>query len=110
MTAIARRTILELAVEDEYGLWELVWRLKTSDPSYTDENVVKLASATVTSLLGDGLVRLYVRKSGESAVPVHDDDALSVLGIPLNWTEPAEGGAAVLIAATPSGEVAYYGR
>lgn len=87
-----RMMVLELAVEDFIGLWEIVWRAQTIDQATGSKTPESELRSEVLRLLSAGLVALYdgIRFNGDE-VELNADMAHLVLADPSNWL-PAESG------------------
>lgn len=104
------RDILELAVEDLYGLWELVWRAKRRYPETSDSDVRAIVQDSVRRLLGEGLISLYRRAAEDNFAAVSPRSAESILTDPRNWDEPRSDPLEFRVGATEQGKRQYHGR
>jgi len=102
-----RSLILELAVEDFYGLWELVWRLQTRESGLSRERAVQAARSALAALHEQDLVELYRGTKGDP-LPIRAADVPALLAEETSWEEPKEGTGTLLVGATQKGEEAYY--
>ena len=102
-----RSLILDLAVEDFYGLWELVWRLQTCDPGLSRERAIQAARSALVALHEQDLVELYRGTKGDP-LPITAADVPSLLAEEESWNEPREGTGTLLFGATQKGEEVYY--
>jgi hypothetical protein len=103
-----QRTILDLAVEDYTGLWELVWRVRTVSPSRSEDEARSEAMRTTRQLIEEGLLDLYsgISFTGEQE-RLDSSDARAVLDNVENWAAAESGAPHYRIAATIAGEAAY---
>ena len=102
-----RTAILELAVEDDYGLWEVLWRIKTIEPSLPEAEAVEAARKTVTDLYDRGLVELG-RRSGCAWEPAPPEEIRELLSTPASWEAPQSIDEGFFIRSTASGDNAHY--
>jgi len=81
--------IADLLAEDEYGLWEIVWRLRTLLPNESDEEVRRTARKCLRTLYTQGRI-LFVRRIGPtgSSTPVDSSEIDSLLADSKSWDEP----------------------
>jgi len=105
----AEHLVLDLAVDDYTGLWEIVWGIEASHPNADMLTAVELAKRAVRTLLEQGYIELY-EGSGfngdEHRVPQSDRHA--VLATEAYWNPPlAADFAHVRVGATQAGEHAY---
>jgi len=100
-------TILDLVVEDDYGLWEVLWRLKSTEPGVSEARAIESATKAVLQMNRKGLVVLGRRSAGGSAL-IPDVEVPGVLSDPDSWREPQTMSEGVFVRATASGEDAYY--
>ena len=104
-----QREILELAVEDLYGLWEIIWRLRSRFPDSKASELRNIAEATVRELVTRGYVVLYRRsKAPERETLLTVDEADTILSIQTSWDDPIGDSVQILIGATEEGKHAYY--
>lgn len=104
-----RASILDMAVDDFIGLWEILWRTRSLVPEGREEEVRLTATDQTRDLLEQGLVALFrgTRFAGDE-VPLSRDEALAVLSDADQWEPPPQGDAThVRLAATREGEKAY---
>ena len=101
------RVILDLVVEDFYGLWELVWRLQTCGPGLTHKRATQVAQTAISTLHEQDLVELFRGTKGDP-LPIATADVPSLLAEDRNWAEPKARTGRLLIAATQKGEEVYY--
>lgn len=81
--------VLSSASEDYLGLYEVVWRLNTLQPSATVAEKYAAADSAVRSLLRSDYVRLYRlpwRAPSTEAEPVAVADVETTLVNPVSWT------------------------
>jgi len=100
----AQRLILDLAVEDAIGLWEIVWRSAQLKPAPTRHELVE----TTLAMVEEGLLR--VLSVTEEECPLDNAQAASEIQKAANWSVPDVGEHHVRVVATESGERLYYGR
>ena len=97
--------ILALAVEDYYGLWELLHQPQARQRPWTMSEITE----AVHNLVNRGWVSLYEGSrfdNDHELVPSQDNAA--VLYDPTNWRAPDTlWSKQVYVAATPTGEAAY---
>lgn len=105
----AQNETLELAVEDFYGLWEIIWRFRALSPHSTDPELRTHAENAVRTLLAGGLVALFRRsKVGGEESPVDQNEIEAALSDQSNWDEPKPDSVQMLVGATSLGERVYY--
>jgi hypothetical protein len=104
-----QRSLLDLLVEDDYGLWELLWKVGQDYPEVA-AGARQAVELELTQLAGRGFVEIYEadldaghRKRREGVA------SLSELENPDRWQEPKEGDVALFVSATRAGEAAFYG-
>lgn len=105
-----QRAALELAVEDHYGLWEILWRITGLRPELSSAAATELARADVAELLTRDLVRLYALADDDAAVRLDPSETHDRLADPLSWHEPSPGAPRTALAATDLGVHRYYER
>ncbi len=89
--------LLVLLLEDDYGLWEVGWRLR-------DDGSGRDAVDAVEFLCGNGLAEIWVREWIDAEpVPVARSGRQVDLQDPRWWREPATGEAQILVSATLAG-------
>src|SRR5438874_2742823 len=81
------RKILELASEDYYGLWEIIWAVR-SFPGYVGDPTL-IARTRVEALLQNGRLHLYTEENGIMR-RLEMDDALQVIICDDAWREPRD--------------------
>jgi hypothetical protein len=108
-TEVVNRRILELTVEDMYGLWEVVWGLRNLLPDRTDLELRDLAKSSIIGLLRKSWIALYSRigAAGEER-PVPGDQVESLLSVEDDWREPSSNSLQILVGATEEGIREYY--
>jgi hypothetical protein len=99
-----RGLILDLAVEDAVGLWEIGWRAKRVQPPPT---LFELIDVTL-GMIHEGL--LEVVSSSSEREPIAAVQAEAEVKNELNWTEPRSAERHVRVVATAKGESAYFER
>lgn len=104
MNASVRKLILDLAVEDAIGLWEIAWRSRESHPGPTRDELV----GVTLEMVREGLVEVV--SSSDERHALSDADAAAEVRDDVNWAEPQSGADHVRIVATAKGERAYYSR
>jgi len=85
---MARHVVLDLGSEDFYGLWEILWRLKTVCPNRGEADLLEEARSAIAELVQEGAVALYWRATDTSGPVRVEEDPESVLGEFKNWYEP----------------------
>ena len=101
--------ILERAVEDYTGLWELLPLTDVTRPSKGLQPPSELIES-VRDLLAHGLVAVYLGNwfdGDQKIVMTNPEETLSNIAY---WRPPEGNTEHVRIAATTAGESAYYGR
>ena len=104
------RGIMDLASEDDYGLWELLWHRRSTNPtsSHDDQQLLLLG---MDRLLDSGDVVL-VRRAGPVGetreMPI--DLAKQVLRQGWPWREPDAGQEQILVRLTADGADRYFAR
>ena len=95
-----REKILELASEDYYGLWELVWAARPLVPEdYSDEQTRDAVQAHLSQLISSGLVTIF-REAGGEMLTVPEKEALMIIKSPTLWREPSGAAVAYRVAVT----------
>jgi len=107
MTEDLKRAVLELGVEDAYGLWEVLWKLQPQATTEAGAPARAIAADAVASLLNKGLLVVQLEHNDTSTI-VSGMDAQRLLENASSWTEPLAGEGAVRVVATPAGRDAYY--
>lgn len=106
-----QRKILEMCVEDGYGLWEILWGLQDLFPGSTHAELRDTAESALKELLAKGWIRLFRRNgaAGEEIV-LQPEEAGPAISEQRNWDEPTSDSAQIIVGATAIGEQAYYRR
>jgi hypothetical protein len=109
---VIRQELLGLTVEDSYGLWELLGRVRGLYPAMDEVEARRLTAITILELLTNGWVVLYRRPllapPASERKPIARDEADLLLANPKNWREPTGDDEVVVAEATSAGERAYY--
>ena len=102
--------ILELAVDDYIGLWEILWRARALDESAADEELFSRALSGVDALLENELLIVSEGTvfSGEQR-ELSQREGLSAVRDWKHWTPPERGANHLRVAATEKGRRAYEG-
>ena len=103
----SRNVVLDLAVDDYVGLWELIWRVREIAPP-GQFSAVAAIGATVSLLLESGMVQMWVGRSfsgEERLVPL--DESRRHLATEEAWRPAQVGESYYRIAATPQGKDEY---
>lgn len=102
------RLILDLVVDDAFGLWELVWRLRTA-LEVSAGPPVNVARDAVERLRRSGLVELWVREwTDDEPVPLRESDRDIELAEQGVWAEPGPNEPQILVVATELGRSALW--
>lgn len=111
MASAARKSILEMGSDDDYGLYEIVWSLRTSWPDASDGAIRVAAIEALTALLKERKVAIH---SGISERPNADSlplaEALTVVSDNESWRDPTRDGPVFWFGNLPAGEEEYFGR
>jgi hypothetical protein len=103
--------ILDLLVEDSYGLWEIVGRFNDLFPESSESEVAELARTAVEDLVDAGLVSVWFQPELSGAEELVPPARISEeLRDPINWACPPDNHVNVRILATDLGVQAYYGN
>jgi hypothetical protein len=107
----AEYKILELAVDDFFGLWEVIWSLRSVFPGSNQVEIRDIAERALRELLLKGWIFL-ARRSAISApeVLIQDNEVNDVLLNEETWREPTRDSMQILVAATEEGERIYYSK
>jgi hypothetical protein len=105
--SVVQRELLSLSVEDFYGLWEVLWRVRNLYPERPDSELKEIAETAVRQLLSNGWIALY-RQAGVERTEIRADEVDALLWDPGNWIEPTSKLSSVVIGATAAGERAYH--
>ena len=109
INSLAIRSVLELAVEDLYPVWEVLWGLRTVLPSTSDQELRRLAVASIESLLRSGSIDIHCRSGNGEIEPCQSAESVeSLLSDDDVWTP--EGSFQVFVLATEQGDDEYYQR
>lgn len=101
--------LLELSVEDFYGLWEIIWTFRQLSPDRSESELVSIARDSLKNLFGRGWVRIFSRIGAAGDVtPLQSDEVEDILSECKNWEEPTIDSVQIVIGATPEGERAYH--
>ena len=105
----ARQTALNLAVDDTYGLWELLWGLHTDFPQAPPPHLQSIACRVLADLIREGLIALVSGRAGGKEEPLPAAQALNALDQLASWAEPQRlGDAETRFVATEAGRHAYF--
>jgi len=105
-----QQKILELAVEDVYGLWEILWRLQSEFPNSSTADLRQTAESALRGLLRKGWISVGRRSGGAGeTAPLRPAETEAALVDRKNWDEPALDARQVVVGATAEGERIYYG-
>jgi hypothetical protein len=105
------RIILDLLVEDSYGLWEIAGRVDDLFPGSSGSEAAELARTAVEDLVDAGLASVWYQPDLSGAEELVPPARISEeLGNPVNWACPRDDRVNVRILATEPGEQAYYGH
>ena len=103
MLTAEEREVLELVVEDYYGLWEIVWRLENVFGPYPNSAAGE-AARIVEGLRSHGLVTLWVREwTDDEPLPLGQTGHVVNLRNPSTWAVPPPDQHQILITATELG-------
>jgi len=108
-----RAEVLSLAAEDQFGLYEVVWRLNVLYPEASTEQKVEAAQRAMVDLLDDGLVEIcFGATSAWSACEALPTlSAREAIVDPGAWASPDETDDRLYtFYATPRGEQEHLGR
>ena len=105
--AALRRAILDLAVDDYTGLWEVLWLLQGIVRD-TSEQTTTLGRRLVSEMMKDGSLQLYLGRSftGDEH-QVLGDDRNRLLESDTYWNEPLAEYPHLRVVATEQGEREY---
>lgn len=100
--------VLDLATDDFFGLWELVWRVNAATNASSDVVTREQLRAEVVRLCTDGFVAVYRgrRFDGDEMV-LGIDDAKAVLDDPSNWESAVAAAEHFRVAATDKADAEY---
>lgn len=104
------RSILRVAVDDWWGLWEVAPAMRSylPEPYRVDQPFARRA---VEGLIEKGMLSVYLR-NGPVGTPILIEPpmATGLVRDPASWEVPKPGDTQTLIAATDAGASAYYDR
>ena len=105
MDDAVRSAVMDLAVDDHTGLWELRWRMASLFPDDADlaRDVVGRLSA---GLIAEGLIELHEQCGGDDPARIPTGAALELLADPDAWDAPGPD-RELTVAATEAGLQAY---
>ena len=105
----AEHLVLDLAVDDYTGLWEIVWGIEASRPNADMLAAGELAKRAVHALLEKGYIEIYEgRKFNGDEHRIPRSDRRAVLATEAYWNPPlAADFVHVRVSATEAGEHAY---
>lgn len=103
--------ILDLAVDDYTGLWEIRWRANALMPQASAEETYGAALAGTRELISCGFLSAFrgTRFPGDE-VALSATEAAAVLEDPHSWDPPIRSGPHVRVAATEAGGRTYFSR
>ena len=97
------REVLDLVVEDDFGLWEVKWRLDQVMNWSADESAARTA-AVVDGLVRKHLAEVFIQRwVDDEPIPHRRSGLLLDLTDEESWAEPEPGRPAWLLAATDLG-------
>ena len=104
----AQKKILELATEDSYGIWEIIWGLRDLYAASSEAELRSIAEKVIREMLAKGWIRLLLRRGamGEE-IEVRPDELDSALSNSNSWKEPAANSFQLLLGITQKGEQVY---
>jgi hypothetical protein len=101
-----RNQILSLAVEDYFGLYEIIWQMNEKWSDLEETEKIRYARNQVKSLLQNELIQLFrIEIKGKNPTIIPSKDTHFVLGKSESW-QP--GTSFIGFAATDKGEKAYF--
>lgn len=102
---------LELALEDLYGFWEVVWRFRQLYPQAADSLLQEWAADTIRHLFEKGFIDIFQMDLPAAArYPLKRKEVERVLGSNDVWAPPSEQPHEYRIGATERGRRAYSKR
>lgn len=103
-----KRSILDMAVDDFTGLWEIAWRARSLMPEAGEEEIQLTATQQARDLVEQDLLALFrgVSFTGEE-VQLSRDESLTAVSDRGEWAPPEAGAVHLRVAATEAGEKAY---
>jgi hypothetical protein len=99
--------ILDLAVEDWYGLWEIAGHFPDGEPASARPPSHDELVRALRELMSCVLVKLAVRTGPEGRADINRSSTGPDLDQPEHWRVPEESEPQYLVGATPAGESAY---
>lgn len=103
------QAILDLAVEDSYALWEIVWRLRHLFPARPETEVRCIAHQAVQELIASDLIQLLqLREPDGEELPLPAHEVEETLADERCWQAPPDYAPQIRILATEAGERTYY--
>src|SRR2546425_1170623 len=86
-----KEAILEMANEDWYGLYEVIWHMNKVQPDIPQATKIEAARSAIYSLLRAGQIHLGLLEWPKGGPPVSlpDSDIPALLDDPNSW-EPAQ--------------------
>lgn len=105
----AEHLVLDLAMDDYTGLWEIAWGIEASPPKVDMSAAVELAKSAVHALLERGYIEIYEgSKFNGDEHRISQSDRRAVLATEAYWNPPlAADFPHVRVGATEAGEHAY---
>jgi hypothetical protein len=82
-----KEVLLDLANEDWYGLYEIVWRLNALYPGEDESRKQEMAVHALSELICNGSV--VIARLAESAMVLSQAEGLRVIQQPENWRPPS---------------------
>ena len=102
---------LELAAEDLYGLWEVVWRLRQIHPDASDLDLHDWARRAIQQLSREGFIDIFQMDLPAShRVPLTQEQVTRILALPDIWEPPSEQTHEYRMGATDQGKTEYRDR
>ena len=103
---VARRAILDIVGEDDWGLWEIFATVNGAVPGRDEAAVRALAAGAVRTLAAQRLVEVVSGRLLDDGPTTPAD--LAVLDTPAAWEPAGEQPSYLGLRITPAGEEAYY--
>jgi hypothetical protein len=100
--------VLDLGIDDYYGLYEVVWMFRTLFPDKQEQELETMAQNAVRDLLQMGLIQLYYYDGRSNSNLIASEEIEEVLSKAQSWQPSALGTTGVWYAATEKGEQRYY--
>lgn len=105
------REVLSLVAEDDYGLWEILWRATSVLPAIDPEERETVVAQVLLDMLDQGLIEFYERrKDTDRRATLSAEEAARLMRQPHHWQAPTRGSSEMRIGATSRGEQAYFTR